>query len=198
MDASELDACLARTRTAEERLAWFGALLAKEVGSHVELVGRSAIEIYLSSSAYVSQDVDIVGKKSRIGEVLRRWGFREVAGRSRRIYWYRKTVGLVDLVGAVARSGLPPRRVETPHGPILVSAVEPLIIRQLVRAAREPSTGLFRQALALGSLGDLDWEYLEVEAKYEKVVPSLRRLRRLLRARDRPKPVPRRPRRSSR
>lgn len=187
MDAAEFDACLARAGTPEDRLAWFGALLAKEVRSHVELVGGSAIEIYLSSSAYVSQDVDVVGERFAIGDVLRRWGFREVTGRSQRLYWFKETVGLVDLVGAVARSGMPARRIETPYGPVLLSAVEPLIIRRLVRAARESSRELFRQAVALARLGGLDWEYLEAEARYEKVAPSLQRLRTQIRARTKPK-----------
>lgn len=177
MDASEFDAALTKATSPEERLAWFGALLSAAVQGHVEIVGGSAIEIYLSSDSYVSEDVDLVGDRAAISEVLRSWGFREVSGRSQRIYWFKEAIGLVDLVGAVARSGLPARRMSTPLGPLALSAVEPLIVRRLVRAKREASDAMFRQAVALARLGGIDWEYLEVEARYEEIGPLLRRLR---------------------
>jgi hypothetical protein len=178
MDAEEFDRTIRRAPTPEDRLAWFGALLASEARTHVELVGGSAIEIYLSSNEYVSQDVDLVGERRSLAEVLRRWGFREVEGRSRRIYWVKEAVGLVDLVGAMDRSGLPPRRIETPVGPVLLSALEPLIVRRLMRSKREGSDAMFRQAVMLGRLGSLDWDYLESEAKFEQITPLLRRLKR--------------------
>ena len=180
MDAEEFEATIRRAPTPEDRLAWFGALLASEARTKVELVGGSAIEIYLSSEAYVSQDVDVVGDRRALAEVLRRWGFEEILGRSRRVYWFKERVGLVDLVGAVARSGLPPRRVETPVGPVLLSALEPLILRRLMRSDREGSAVLFHQAVKLGRLGSLDWEYLQAEASYEQLAPILRRFKRAI------------------
>ncbi len=181
MDEEEFDSALEKAPTPEDRLAWFGALLAREARTHVELVGGSAIEIYLTSTKYVSQDIDVVGKPMAITTVLRRWGFRKVQGRSQRAYWAKETIGLVDLVGPVDRSGLPPRQVETPFGPAALSALEPLIIRRLVRARREQSDELFEQAVGLARKSDLDWEYLRLEARYEEVGPSLERLRRALR-----------------
>jgi hypothetical protein len=147
----------------------------------VVIVGGSAIEVYLSSADYVSQDVDLVGRSDRITPVLRRWKFNEVAGRSRRVYWFKQSIGLVDLVGAGDRSGLRPRRRETPYGPVLVSAVEPLIVRRLWRAKREKSNDLFRQAVGLAKLGNLDWEYLETMARYEGALPLLKRLQKSVR-----------------
>jgi len=44
---------------------------------------------------------------------------------------------LVDLVSSTARSGLRPRRIDAPVGPVLLSAVDPLIIRRLMRSSRE-------------------------------------------------------------
>ena len=177
MNAAEFDATIGHIGTPEQRLTWFAALLAREAGTYVEVVGGSAIEVYLSSSAYVSEDVGLVGDRRTIEDVLRRWHFREMHGRSQRSYWFKPAIGLVDLVGPVTRSGLPPSRFETPFGPALVSAVEPLIVRRLLRAQREHSAGLFRQAVALSRLGKIDWEYLEAEAKFERVGESLRRLR---------------------
>ncbi len=180
MDALEFGRAISRARRADERLAWFGALLRKEAGRDVEIVGGSAIEIYLSSDAYVSQDVDLVGSRSRIEDALRRWRFTTVTGRSHRLYWTHRSVGLVDIVGAADRSGLSPRRMRTPYGELLLSAPEPLVIRRLVRAEREAERELFRQAVELARLGDLDWEYLESEAGYEKVEAGLRRLRKVV------------------
>jgi hypothetical protein len=187
MDAEEFDRAIRRAPTPEDRIAWFAALLASEARTRVELVGGSAIEIYLSSEVYISQDVDVVGNRSSLAEVLRQWGFRAIEGRSKRVYWFRKTVGLVDLVGPVDRSGLPPRRMETPVGPVFLSAVEPLIVRRLVRSKREGSEALYRQAASLARVGRLDWEYLEAEAKFEQIVPLLGRLKRETKGRARPK-----------
>lgn len=155
-------------------------MLARETGKAVEVVGDSAIEIYLSSSVYVSQDIDLVGDLPRIELALERWKFRQLQGRSSRKYWTDNFVGLVDLVGPADPSGLPPRVVKTPFGPVLLSAPEPLIIRRLTRAQREKSQELFRQAVALAQLGNLDWEYLESEARYEGVEGRLRELRTII------------------
>ena len=180
MDSAEFTREIRKARSPDDRVAWFGALLARDARKDVEVVGGSAIEIYLSSAVYVSQDVDLVGNRTAIEAALRRWEFRQVEGRSRRTYWTNELVGLVDLVGPVDRSGLPPREIATPHGPVTLSAPEPLIIRRLIRSNRENSEVLFRQAVALARLGNLDWEYLESEARYEKVEPRLKRLRQSL------------------
>ncbi len=177
MDGAEFDRVVASASTPEERIAWFGALLARESKTDIEIVGGSAIEIYLSSANYVSQDIDLVGRGDRIKPVLQKWGFERVEGRSHRVYWFRSVVGLVDVVGAGDRSGLQPRRVETPHGPVLVSAIEPLIIRRLTRAHREESKELYVQAVELARRGNLDWEYLETMARFEGVATLLTKLR---------------------
>ena len=172
---------MASAPTPDVRLAWFGALLGRETGLDIEIVGGSAIELYLTSRAYISEDVDLVGSREPIARVLHRWGFQEVEGRSARTYWKKEGVGLVDLVGPTDRSGLPPIRRETPHGPVWVSPVEPLILRRLLRAAREGSEDLFAQAVALARGRDVDWDYLESMSEYEGVTQELERLRAVLR-----------------
>jgi hypothetical protein len=177
MDGIEFAREIRKADSVEDRVAWFGALLARESGNAVEVVGGSAIEVYLSSSIYVSQVIDLVGNIGQIEQVLERWKFRQIQGRSNRTYWTDDYVGLVDIVGSADHSGLSPRKVKTPYGEVLLSAPEPLIIRRLSRYLREGSGELFRQAVALGRLGNLDWAYLESEAKYEKVEEALRALR---------------------
>jgi hypothetical protein len=182
MDGTEFDRVLSSAPTIEERIAWFGALLTRESKTDIEIVGGSAIEIYLSSAKYVSQDIDLVGPQTRIGTTLRKWGFRQIEGRSNRVYWFKPIIGLVDVVGAGDRSGLQPLRLETPYGPLLISAVEPLILRRLTRARRERSDDLFEQAVALAKRGNLDWEYLETMARFEGVNALLRKLRKAVKA----------------
>ncbi|MGD0250186.1 MAG: hypothetical protein ABSB97_04790 [Thermoplasmata archaeon] len=177
MDATEFDKVLSSAPKPEDRIAWFGALLTKESRTKVEIVGGSAIELYLSSAEYISQDVDLVGRKDRITPTLRRWKFQPVEGRSHRVYWFKKAFGLVDIVGRGDRSGLRPRQLKTPYGPVLVSAIEPLIVRRLTRAYREKSNELYRQAVGLAKQGDLDWDYLEAMARYEGAIPLLKKLR---------------------
>ncbi len=182
MDATEFDGIVASAPKPDDRIAWFGALLAREARTRVEIVGGSAIEIYLTSAEYVSEDIDLVGRTDRLIPVLRRWKFHRVEGRSHRAYWVKKPIGLVDLVGPGDRSGLRPRRVETPFGPVLVSAVEPLILRRLTRASREHSDELYGQAVRLARHGKLDWEYLATMAKYEGVAAPLKGLKKTLKA----------------
>lgn len=185
MDRASFARAIRGAQTPEDRVAWFGAMLAAETERAIEVVGGSAIEVYLSSSEYVSEDIDLVGDKSAIESVLTRWGFRQIMGRSKRSYWVHKGVGLVDLVGLTDRSGLSPRKVATPFGPVLLSSPEPLLVRRLVRAKRENSENLFEQAVSLARLPDLDWEYIEIEARYENVEATLARLRASLRRRIR-------------
>lgn len=179
MDASSFKREIRRASRPEDRLAAFGALLLAETGEPVEIVGGSAIEIYLGSDAYISQDVDLVASRPAVEAVLLRWGFRRVVGRSQRVYWTEGSVGLVDLVGSIDRSGMSPRELSTRYGPVYLSAREPLIVRRLMRFHREGDPVLFEQAVGLARLGPLDWDYMATEAKFEGVEEELARLRRL-------------------
>jgi len=74
MERADLHRILRSAPTEDERVAWFGALLARESGLNERLVivGGSALEIYLTSSRHVSQAIDIVGEKPPIVSVSRR------------------------------------------------------------------------------------------------------------------------------
>lgn len=178
MDAGSYSREIRRAKSPEDQVAWFGAMLARETGTAVEIVGGSAIEIYLGSANYVSQDIDILGDRGTIENVLLKWRFQQVKGRSHRSYWTDNYIGLVDFVGLADRSGLAPSRIETPYGDVLLSAPEPLIIRRLSRSKRESSPELFDQAVALAELRKLDWDYLDSEARFEHVEAELAKLRR--------------------
>jgi hypothetical protein len=187
MKREEFDRIIGRARTEDKKVAWFGALLTRETGlvGRLIIVGGSAIEVYLTSSQYVSQDIDVVGSRSAILPVLRRWGFRQKTGRSARTYWIKEGLGQVDLVGAKDRSGLPPRSERTPYGPVLLGPVEYLIVRRLMRAGRERSTELFRQAEVLAARYEngLDWDYIRIESAYENVLPLYEQLAQQVRTR---------------
>jgi|SRR5208283_292103 len=181
MNRKEFERAISEARSEDERLSWFGALLTREskLDGQLIIVGGSAVEIYLTSSRYISMDIDVVGDKEAISAVLRRWGFRREKGRDKRVYWVKKGLGNVDLVGPRDRSGLPPRVIPTPHGNVLLGPIEYLIVRRLMRAGRERSTELFRQAevLAAQYRRGLDWDYIKTQSVYEKVLPLFNQLK---------------------
>jgi hypothetical protein len=181
MNRREFEAAIRSAPTEHDRIAWFGALLAADskLRSRLIIVGGSAIEVYLSSERYVTNDIDVVGRKAAIVPVLKRWGFTQKSGRDQRVYWAKPGLGLVDLVGPTSRAGLPARRQPTPYGDAFLGPVEALVIRRLIRASREKSQTLFRQAEALATeySRKLDWDYLRAEAKYEQIGPMLEELR---------------------
>jgi hypothetical protein len=180
MHRRAFESAISGAPTEEDRLAYFGALLAREsgLGNRLILVGGSAIEIYLTAEVYTSQDIDIVGTKAAVVPILLKWGFAEETGRSHRVYWVKDGLGQVDLVGASDRSGLPPRAWPTPFGEVMIGPVEFLIVRRLMRAARERSPDLFRQAelMAVRYRKDLDWDYIRSMAKSENVLPLFKQL----------------------
>ncbi len=181
MDERAFDSILRKARSPDQRVAWFGALLAEEAGVPVILVGGSAIEVY-TEGEYVSQDIDVVGDREKLEAVLRRWGFHPERGRSSRTYWFKKVPGLVDLVGARMKSDLPLQTMRTPYGSVSLGPPEDLITRRLMRAGAEHSTELFQEAVLLAHRYKtaLDWEYIRADAKYEHVLPLYEQLRRLV------------------
>ncbi len=189
MRRREFEAAIAGAPSEEERLAYFGALLAREtgLGRRLVIVGGSAIEVYLTAAVYTSQDIDLVGARSMIAPVLSKWGFSEESGRSRRAYWVKDGLGAVDLVGARDRSGLPPRPWPTPYGEVMLGPIEFLIVRRLMRTVTDRDPALFRQAeaLALRYPKGLGWEYVRVLAKAENVLPLVGQLESRVRNRRR-------------
>jgi hypothetical protein len=183
---AEFDATIEKVRDPAKRIATFGAMLAKDsgLGSRLIIAGGSAITVY-SHGQFTSEDVDIVGERSRIGPVLKRWGFRLERGEVGRPYWRRDDLGLlVDIIhrsesSGSGRAGVP-RTFKTTEGPVRASAVEDLIVRRLVFWSRSGTSGLLTQATVLfaENQGEIDLDYLEGEVRYEGVEEAYRELRR--------------------
>ena len=177
--AEEVGRILTTESEVDRRLLYFGALLAREItnaGSGLIIVGGSAIEVY-TRGRYVSGDIDIVGPKKQLGEVLEEWGFRN-EGR----LWHRADWGIaVDVVsseytGDLART----RQITTPFGPIRIAAIEDLLVKRLASAKHWRIPADVEQALllALGYPDEIDWSYVEVRAKEYHVSDLLSDLRR--------------------
>lgn len=184
------DEAMASSSEPHERVAAFGALLGRAVGPGISVVvaGGSAISIW-TQGRYVSGDIDIVGRKSRIVPVLRSWGFG-LEQEGARSYWVRGDFGLaVDVIDRDDYVGFSEGllRIETPYGPVLVAAVEDLIVRRLVFWTREGKPELLDQAVMLfsESRSDLDREYLESQVRYERVERAYAAMQRLAQASQR-------------
>jgi hypothetical protein len=179
----EFERALRMAQSSGERVALFGALLAREsgLGERLVVVGGSAISVY-TAGAYVSKDIDVVGKRTRIAPVLQRWGF-EFDERHGRGYWVRDDLRiLVDVINRSDYVGLleGTREQSTRVGPVRIAAVEDLILRRLVFSKRGRSPELLNQAtlLWLRYGEELDEEYLESQSKYEGVYDLYRELKR--------------------
>jgi hypothetical protein len=178
----EFESALSKTRSPGQRVAILGALLAREskLGQRLAVVGGSALSLY-TGGAYFSKDIDIIGKRSRVTPVLRRWRFKPV-GRGSRGYWVRGDLGI--LVDVIDRSDYVGRteatRVQTTsHGPVRVAAVEDLIVRRLIFAKRGRTAELLNQAALLWvRFGpELDTEYLDYQVGYEGVADQYLEMR---------------------
>jgi hypothetical protein len=169
------------------RVATFGALLAKEsgLGSKIVIAGGSAFAVY-SHGQFTSEDVNVVGERSRISPVLKRWGFRPEEDEDGRVYWRRDDLGLlIDIIhragtSGSGRSGIT-RKIMTSQGAVRVSAVEDLIVRRLVFWSRDGTPQLLEQATLLFAENreGIDIDYLESEVRYERVGAAYRELQRL-------------------
>jgi len=132
--ADEVAKALREDPRPADRILNFGALLARESGSEVVIVGGSAIEVY-TEGGYHSGDIDLRGDKPAVHRVLARWGFRDQG----RLWTHDDWKLAVDLVGD-RYSGDPYRatQVETPCGPMRLAAVEELLVKRLARAKHWP------------------------------------------------------------
>lgn len=156
-------------RDSGRRVALFGALLARETAleDRLVLVGGLAIAVY-TEGAYVSEDVDVVGGRTRIGAALRRWGFEWDAP-----YWRRDDLRLLvqpardRYVGN--SNGL--TTLQTSHGPVTLAAIEDLLVRRLVYAKSRRDPRFIDEAALLITAGGetLDPGYLQAEVRYERV-----------------------------
>ena len=147
----------------EQRILNFGALLARESGSEVVVVGGSAIEVY-TRGRIVSDDIDIRAERSKIWKVLGEWGFRD-HGKT----WIRSDWKIaIDVVGD-KYSGDPyrTRLVSTRYGPVRLAAVEDLIVKRLASAKHWQQPRDVGQAALLLELytAEIDQTYLEQMAR---------------------------------
>lgn len=179
----EFEKAIRGARSPGERVAVLGALLAREsrLGNKLVIVGGSALSVY-SAGAYVSKDIDIVGKRARLEPVLRRWGF-ERKQRGSRAYLVHDDLGiLVDVIDREDYVGLggSTRTETTAFGAVRIAAVEDLIIRRLIFAKRERSADLLNQASLLWARfgAELDTDYLGYHVTFEGVADAYREMRR--------------------
>jgi hypothetical protein len=167
---AEFEKSISSETEREKRIVIFGALLGKATGAEIMLVGGSAIAVY-TLGEYVSNDIDVIGPKIRIGSVLREWGFQLDEG-GERPYWIRNDLKLaIDVLGS-RYSGLEGhvQTLKTPYGSVRLAAPEDLIVRRLVFSKRDQKAAMAEAELLMDRFKDiLDYGYLEAQAHYEKV-----------------------------
>ncbi len=167
----EVERILAADPSPDQRILNFAALLERDCGTEIIVVGGSAIEVHRRGK-YHSDDLDLRGDRAAIRRVLTRWGFRN-AGK----IWLREDWKIaVDVVGT-KYTGDPYRavRIETPYGPVRVAAVEDLIIKRLAAAKHwQVKSAVEEAALLWRDYWDrIDFEYLNRQAKTYEVVDIL-------------------------
>jgi hypothetical protein len=174
--ASKVAEILASTAMSYDRILAFGALLARESGSDVVIVGGSAIEVY-TRGGYVSGDIDIRADRSRVERTLAGWGFQHEGRLWIRFDWRIA----VDVVGN-RYSGDPYRAttISTPYGPVQIAVVEDLFVKRLaaakhwqVREALDEADLLWRDYR-----DSMDVTYLDRQALTYKVDDLLAEIRR--------------------
>ena len=162
------------------RLLILGALLSKESGLGTEgmtVVGGSALEIYTQGD-YVSGDADIVAESEKmLTDALQSWGFHREG-----MYWVHPEFRdlFVQFVGRYySGSENLTRIVDTLYGSVRLGAIEDLVVKRLVGARHWDRPEMFAEAeLAVRRFGrEMDWKYVEAQAKKEGVVDLVERVR---------------------
>ncbi len=175
----EFEEAVRAESTVRGRITTFGALLAKatRLGASLVVVGGSAISVR-TSGTYVSEDIDVVGPKTRIVPVLKRWGFS--LDEKERPYWVRADLGLVVDIAGPKHTGHRPEVIETRYGPVRIAAPEDLIVRRLIFAKRDADPRYLNEAALVlrGAGAGIDFGYLEALVRYEQVEDVYRELRR--------------------
>jgi hypothetical protein len=169
--AEEVGRILNSTTARHERILNFGALLARESGSDVVIVGGSAIEIY-TRGGYVSGYIDVRANRKEVHRALSAWDFKD-EGR----LWIRLDWGIaIDVVGD-QYSGDPYRAttVSTPYGPVQIAAVEDVFVKRLASAKHWQVKAALEEAdLLWGDYRDsMDAAYLDRQARAYDVTDLL-------------------------
>jgi hypothetical protein len=166
------------------RVAYFGALLAREAGidpDEMIVVGGSAIEIYTRGGC-ASGDIDIVGPRRKLLPVLRSWGFEPGDMQMWSNKGWRISVDIRKELTLYNGSRERTRLITTPFGGVRIEGVEDAMVRRLVSAKHWKQPGDFGHALAVATAekDNIDWGYAEQYARRELVEDLLTELRRRL------------------
>ncbi|HXQ93932.1 MAG TPA: hypothetical protein VN864_02015 [Thermoplasmata archaeon] len=167
----EIGRILRSTPKSYDRILHFAALLAREIGSEVVVVGGSAIEVY-TKGGYVSGDIDIRADREAVRRALAGWKFNE-EGR----LWIRADWNIaVDVVGN-QYTGDPYRATTaaTPYGPVQIAVVEDLFVKRLAAAKHwRVREALDEASLLWADYSDrMDVAYLDQQAATYKVLDLL-------------------------
>jgi hypothetical protein len=172
---AQFDRVIRNARRQDERIAVFAAMLAKDTALDRSLIVTGGSGVTLRTHGrFTSNDIDIVGPRSKIVPVLKGWGFVEEEGEKHRRYWNRVDLQLsVDIIDRRDYVGLTEgiETISTPHGLARVAATEDLIVRRLVFWQRERKHQFMDQAvvLYLEDPESIDTDYLQFEVRREHV-----------------------------
>jgi len=159
----EVGRILTTAPTKHDRILFFAALLSRESGSDVVVVGGSAIEVY-TRGKYVSGDIDIRAERGPVHRTLKRWGFQD-RGR----LWTRSDWGVaVDVVGDRYSGDLyRATTVSTPYGHVRIAVVEDLFVKRLAAAKHWRVRDALKEATLLwnGYRDAMDDRYLASKAQ---------------------------------
>lgn len=178
MKADEVGAILRKATTRSERILWLGALLSRESGHQIVIIGGAAVEVY-SSGRFISEDVDLVGDRPSIVNLLESWGFKR-EGR----LWTKAVINFwIDPVGKPYKGNARLLTdVATPYGHVQVASVEDLIAKRLIEVKGWPtgSREMFNQALALATEHSdrIEWDYIQAVAERNGAQDLVEELRR--------------------
>jgi len=156
-----------------KRRAYFVSLLGEEMkakgGEEPVIVGGEAVEIYTQGS-YTTGDIDLLGDRRVIEEVLKQWGFLRL-GR----VWVNKELDLyVDIVGGGTNERV--EEVELDEGKVIkVISIEDLIVDRLNAYRWWGDTdskmwALVLKKVAQGSGRGLDEDYLRERLRKESLL----------------------------
>ena len=173
------------TEDPTDRKVRFMALLSSSMpkgGRRPILTGGSAIEVYLDGTLRTG-DMDIVYRQSALEEALKAWHFSRGYGlRS----WVNEELGLaVDMVGDELNGSYDlVTTITTDFGPAVIVGIEDLILKRLASAKFWKVPSDMEQAFLLSKAHarDIDWRYIEAQAKKEDVVEYLAKLKRMMRS----------------
>lgn len=181
-DRAEVQRAVESARSKPERIRFIGALIARETGNEVIIVGGSAVEVYTSGRTS-SLDIDVVTRIRDAARALESWGFARRSGR----LWTREVWGIdIDLLGVgFTGSRRLLRRFETPYGPVLLAGVEDLVAKRLVELKHWDTSPTWRADLERQVTiliaeynNQFDEEYLAFIAKRDDIVDILSDFRR--------------------